>query len=34
VAIGAFDDRQVQRTLGLEQDESPLYLIPVGRAAG
>jgi len=33
VAIGAFDDDQVQEALGLDEDESPLYLIPVGRAA-
>jgi SagB-type dehydrogenase family enzyme len=34
VAIGAFDDRQVQQALGLEDDEEPLYLIPVGRPVG
>jgi len=34
VAIGAFDDRQIQRALGLDEEESPLYLIPVGRSAG
>jgi SagB-type dehydrogenase family enzyme len=34
VAIGAFDDRQIQKVLGLEDDEAPLYLIPVGRSAG
>lgn len=33
VAIGAFDDHQVQKALGLNEDESPLYLIPVGRPA-
>jgi len=31
VAIGAFHDRQVHRLLQLAPDETPLYLIPVGR---
>jgi SagB-type dehydrogenase family enzyme len=31
VAIGAFDDRQVTDTLGLDEGEEPLYLMPVGR---
>jgi SagB-type dehydrogenase family enzyme len=30
VPVGAFDDAQVQRALGLPADEAPLYLIPVG----
>ncbi len=31
VAVGAFDDRAVARTLGLPDGEEPLYLMPVGR---
>ena len=31
VAIGAFNDRDVARTLGLQDGEQPLYLMPVGR---
>jgi SagB-type dehydrogenase family enzyme len=31
VPIGAFDDDQVARVLGLGISEAPLYLIPVGR---
>jgi SagB-type dehydrogenase family enzyme len=31
VAIGAFDDGSVKRTLGMRGDEEPLYLMPVGR---
>ncbi|MGB9723368.1 MAG: SagB/ThcOx family dehydrogenase [Chloroflexia bacterium] len=31
VPIGAFDDEGVRRVLGLPPDETPLYLIPVGR---
>lgn len=30
VPIGAFDDRQVQKALGLPAEHEPLYLIPVG----
>jgi SagB-type dehydrogenase family enzyme len=30
VAVGAFNDVEVQRVLGLSKDEIPLYLIPVG----
>ncbi len=30
VAVGAFDDGEVHRILGLGADEKPLYLIPVG----
>lgn len=29
--VGAFDDEQVRKTLGLGAAERPLYLIPVGR---
>ncbi|MGC9397843.1 MAG: SagB/ThcOx family dehydrogenase [Anaerolineae bacterium] len=31
VAVGAFDDNEVQRVVGLSDDERPLYLMPVGR---
>ena len=31
VVIGAFRDRQIQQVLSLDEDEHPLYLIPVGR---
>jgi SagB-type dehydrogenase family enzyme len=31
VVVGAFDDRGVQRALGLPEGEAPLYLVPVGR---
>lgn len=34
VPIGAFDDAGVRRVLGLSPEETPLYLIPVGRPAG
>jgi SagB-type dehydrogenase family enzyme len=30
VAVGAFNDGEVHRALGLGKDEKPLYLIPVG----
>ncbi len=33
VPIGAFDDAGVHRVLGLLPEETPLYLIPVGRPA-
>lgn len=33
VPIGAFDDREVQQSLGLPADRQPLYLIPVGHPA-
>lgn len=32
VPIGAFVDSEVARVLGLPTDETPLYLLPVGRA--
>ncbi len=31
VTIGAFDDAEVAKIVGMAQDESPLYVIPVGR---
>ncbi len=31
VVIGAFNDSGVQQVLGLEQNEIPMYLMPVGR---
>lgn len=31
VPVGAFDDEAVRRVLGLAPDESPLYLLPVGK---
>ena len=31
VPVGAFDDARLARVLKLEEDEQPLYLIPVGR---
>jgi SagB-type dehydrogenase family enzyme len=31
VPVGAFDDAAVQRVLGLPADQTPLYLIPVGK---
>lgn len=31
VVVGAFDDRALQGTLGLQQEETPLYLVPVGK---
>ena len=31
VTIGAFDDAEVAKIIGMSQDESPLYVIPVGR---
>ena len=31
VVIGAFRDDQVKKVLGLQPDESPLLLMPVGR---
>jgi len=33
VAVGAFNDGEVHRVLGLGADEKPLYLIPVGEPA-
>lgn len=32
--IGAFEDEQVQETLGLPSDHKPLYLIPAGHPQG
>lgn len=34
VPVGAFNDERVQSTLGFKQDESALYIIPVGHAKG
>lgn len=31
VVIGAFDDDEVQKITGMERDEKPLYLMPVGK---
>jgi SagB-type dehydrogenase family enzyme len=31
VTVGAFDDAGVARVIGMSQDESPLYVMPVGR---
>lgn len=31
VTIGAFDDAAVTRVIGMSKDESPLYVMPVGR---
>jgi len=31
VTVGAFDDDRVSKTLGLPEDETPLYVVPVGR---
>ena len=31
VTVGAFDDAEVAEIVGMSQDESPLYVIPVGR---
>jgi SagB-type dehydrogenase family enzyme len=31
VVIGAFNDKQVKNTLELKADESPLYILPVGK---
>lgn len=33
VAIGAFDDEQVGRVLGLDKEYKPLYIMPVGKPA-
>ena len=33
VPVGAFRDEEVSRILGLDDDESPLYVIPVGEPA-
>jgi SagB-type dehydrogenase family enzyme len=34
VPIGAYDDEKVRRALDLPEDQTPLYLIPVGHPAG
>jgi SagB-type dehydrogenase family enzyme len=31
VTVGAFDDAAVAKVIGMSQDESPLYVMPVGR---
>ena len=31
VAVGAFDDGEVKKVLGLQGKEVPLYLMPVGK---
>ena len=31
VAVGAFDDDDVKQLLNMEEDEDPLYIMPVGR---
>ncbi len=31
VTVGAFDDAEVAKIVGMSQDESPLYVMPVGR---
>ncbi len=31
VAVGAFEDRGIQKVLGLPENEQPVYLMPVGR---
>ena len=31
VMVGAFDDEEVSRILGLEKDARPLYIMPLGR---
>ena len=31
VTVGAFDDAAVAKIIGMSQDETPLYVIPVGR---
>lgn len=30
VPIGAFQDQEIKRAIGLKDDESPIYLIPIG----
>jgi nitroreductase len=32
VVVGAFDDSRVKKILMMDADESPLYIMPVGRA--
>lgn len=32
--VGAFDDKRVASVIGLPKEKSPLYLLPVGQAAG
>ena len=31
VMIGAFDDAEVQKVLGLEEQFKPLYIMPLGK---
>ncbi len=31
VAVGAFDDERVKKTLSMDKDEYPLYIMPVGK---
>jgi SagB-type dehydrogenase family enzyme len=31
VSIGAFDDRDIASALGLPENQTPLYLMPVGK---
>mgnify|MGYP001770752666 CR=1 FL=1 len=33
VAVGAFDDEGVKEAVGLSEDETPLYIMPIGRVA-